>query len=105
MDLNELAHQCYNDNKAWFPEKADDLRHHVLGLAGESGEVANIVKKLDRGSTTLEEVRKELAEELIDVIIYTLSAVAIIGVDPNAIWELKRAKNKRRFAKVVEEKS
>lgn len=99
MDLNDLAHQCYSDNKAWFPEKANDLVHHVLGLSGESGEVANIVKKLDRGTITLDEVRKDLAEELIDVMIYTLSAIAILGVDPNAVWDIKRAKNKQRFNK------
>jgi NTP pyrophosphatase (non-canonical NTP hydrolase) len=97
MDLNELAHQAFGDSRRWFPERATDLRHHILGLAGESGEVANLVKKLDRGDVTLDDIRKDLAEELTDVLIYTLNAFAIIGVDPNKVWDIKRAKNIRRF--------
>lgn len=101
MDLNDLAHQVYKDNKKWFPDKADDLRHHALGLAGEAGEVANWVKKIDRGTHSLEDlgVRKEIGEELVDVMIYALSAMAIIGVDPVALWDIKRAKNNNRFTK------
>jgi NTP pyrophosphatase (non-canonical NTP hydrolase) len=101
VNLTDLAHQCFEDNKKWFPDKATDLRHHALGLAGEAGEVANWVKKVDRGTHSLDDpgVRKEIGEEAVDVMIYALSVMAILGVDPVALWDLKRAKNKRRFTK------
>jgi NTP pyrophosphatase (non-canonical NTP hydrolase) len=102
MDLNDLAHQAHRDSRQWFPANAADLKHHVLGLAGEAGEVANIVKKLDRGDMTLEDVRKDLAEEATDVLIYALNIFAIIGVDPIAMWDIKRAKNMLRFEKSSE---
>jgi NTP pyrophosphatase (non-canonical NTP hydrolase) len=49
----------------------------VLGLVGESGEVADKVKKLQRnnGGTMSEEERQELLKELGDVLWY-LSAIA-----------------------------
>jgi NTP pyrophosphatase (non-canonical NTP hydrolase) len=97
MDLNDLAHQAHRDSKQWFPANAADLKHHTLGLAGEAGEVANIVKKLDRGDVSLDDVRKDLAEEVTDVLIYAMNIFALIGVDPNVMWDLKRAKNKKRF--------
>lgn len=99
MDFSEYARQAHNDSKQWFPEHATDLRHHVLGLAGESGEVANLVKKLDRGDVDLDDIRKELAKELVDVLIYTLNACAIIGVNPDKVWDIKRAENTKRFTK------
>lgn len=99
MNLRDLAHQAHKDSKVWFPANADDLLHHVLGLCGEAGEVANIVKKMDRGDGNLESVRKDLAEETVDVMIYCMNVFAILGIDPVAMWDLKRAKNKARFAK------
>lgn len=97
MDLSEYAHQAHRDSKQWFPDRASDLRHHILGLAGESGEVANLVKKLDRGDVNLDDIRKELAKELVDVLIYTFNAFAIIGVNPDKVWDIKRAENINRF--------
>lgn len=37
---------------------------------GELGEAANIIKKIERGDYTLEEKRRELADELADVLCY-----------------------------------
>jgi NTP pyrophosphatase (non-canonical NTP hydrolase) len=101
MNLTDLAHQCYADNKAWFPEKANDLVHHALGLAGEAGEVANWIKKIDRGTHSLDagKVRKEIGEEVVDVLIYALSLCAILGINPDEMWKVKRAFNQKRFGK------
>lgn len=101
MNLTDLAHQCFADSKAWFPEKATDLVHQSLGLAGEAGEVANWAKKIDRGTTSLDDegVRKAMGEEVIDVLIYALSLCAILGINPDEMWKLKRAKNQQRFGK------
>lgn len=101
MNLTDLAHQCHNDSKTWFPENADDITHHALGLGGEVGEVLNWIKKLDRGDFDLDDegIRKEIGEEVIDVLIYALNMCALLGINPDKMYELKRAKNIRRFDK------
>ena len=50
-------------------------------LAGELGESANLIKKIERGDFTLLEIQEELAKELADVQCY-LSILAIrAGID------------------------
>jgi len=46
VTLNELAIQCHEDVEKWFPDLAWNLPHQALGLCGEAGELANLVKKL-----------------------------------------------------------
>lgn len=96
-DLARLIQQCRSDTRRWFPEKVDDINHQALGLGGEVGEVLNLLKKVDRGDMPLEEVRKHLSEELVDVMIYLFTIFGILGVDPTTVYELKRAHNERRF--------
>lgn len=96
-DLKAYAHQCLIDTKRWFPEIADNLNHHALSLAGEVGEFCNLLKKVERGDCTFEEARAELAEEGIDVFIYLANIFALLGVDPDKVYAIKRAKNERRF--------
>lgn len=48
---------------------------------GELGEAANIVKKIERGDFTLEEVRDRLASELADVVTYLDIYAAQAGID------------------------
>src|SRR3954453_1922266 len=78
-----LARQAHEDSKRWFPDTADDLGHHILGLCGEAGEVANLSKKLQRGSLNLHDAdtRFQLMMEITDVQTYTLSASGLLGLD------------------------
>lgn len=92
-----LAQQCHNDSKVWFPEQTNDLGFMALALAGEVGELCNIVKKVERGSVALDDVRAELAEEAADVLTYLLNVFALTGTNPDKMYALKRAKNIRRF--------
>lgn len=50
-------------------------------VAGEVGEAANIIKKIERGDLTEEEARPLLAKELADVQIYLDLLAARAGVD------------------------
>jgi len=112
--LNQLQRQCVHDSKRWFPtaipidspEQADQIKalmHHTLSLCGEAGEVANIVKKIDRGSLDFaaEITQHDLAEELTDVFIYVLNLAGILGIDLLAQYMAKRNKNIARFEKKV----
>lgn len=41
-----------------------------LAIAGEAGELCNLVKKVERGDFTLESVRQQVLEEVADVMTY-----------------------------------
>jgi NTP pyrophosphatase (non-canonical NTP hydrolase) len=62
---------------ALYPNRFNNLEYPTLGLTGEAGEVANIVKKIQRdfdGELT-DEIREKLKDELGDVLWY-ISACA-----------------------------
>lgn len=86
---------------AWSsPITSDDLRpllHNVLSLTGEAGEVANLVKKFDRGDFDFERLLDEIPRELADVVIYVFKIAYQSGIDlEKAILE-KMASNEIRF--------
>jgi NTP pyrophosphatase (non-canonical NTP hydrolase) len=109
--LNQLRDQCARDSMNWFPEamslqgeegeKEHHLIHHTLSLCGEAGELANLVKKVDRGTLKLdaEIVQFDLADELTDVFIYVLNVAALLRVDLLHHYIAKRNKNIERFGK------
>lgn len=91
--------QALADSKRWFPERSKSLLHHAVGLAGETGEVCNIIKKADRGDIDLHESihRHKLAMELTDTYIYLLCLAGLLGVDLSKAYDVKRVENERRF--------
>jgi NTP pyrophosphatase (non-canonical NTP hydrolase) len=106
MRLAILAQQMLEDSMRWFGESVCNLNHVTLGLCGESGELANLIKKLDRGDfeKAIAEaggmpafLRHELAMEAVDVLIYTLLVLRLLGVDPDAAYQVKRQENEQRF--------
>lgn len=62
---------------ALYPNRLKNIEYPTLGLAGEAGEVANIVKKIQRdfGGEITDEIRAKLKDELGDVLWY-ISACA-----------------------------
>lgn len=97
--LVSLRDQCVRDSNIWFPGQSQTLMHHTLALCGEVGELANIVKKIDRGSLTLESeiVRHDLESETADVLIYLLNVFGLLEVDPLKAYMTKRTFNDKRF--------
>lgn len=95
----DLSSQCLDDSKRWFPSAAPSIVHHCLGLAGETGEFIDIVKKIDRGSIDSKDaaVKRNLAMELTDVFIYVLNLAGLMGIDLEKTYQLKRAENEKRF--------
>jgi len=109
--LDMLIKQCQKDSKEWFPKAADTtstnpeerrraIVHHALALAGEAGEVADWVKKLDRGSydITSEIFQRSVKEEIVDVFIYVLNLAGAFEMDLLKAYLTKREKNVQRFA-------
>lgn len=105
--IHELSAAMRTDSRKWFPDlhgsSWDLIVAYTLGLAGETGEVANIIKKLNRGKlgrtkTSDNKASDTLGEELADVLTYLLLLAAELNIDLEAEWERKRAKNNQRWS-------
>ena len=67
----------------------------ALGLAGEAGEFANMVKKLTAHGHEIS--KDELAEELGDVMWYVAEAASACGLSLNEIGQMNVNKLKARY--------
>jgi NTP pyrophosphatase (non-canonical NTP hydrolase) len=79
---------------------ADDLHpllHNVVSLSGEVGEIANLVKKLDRGDLSFQTLMAALPGELADVFIYVMKIAYQSGIDLEDAVLAKIADNEARF--------
>jgi NTP pyrophosphatase (non-canonical NTP hydrolase) len=97
--LHFLMNQANGDSLRWFPN-AMNVPFLALALGGEVGEVQNIVKKVMRGSTTIDEVKEHLAVEIVDVLIYLVNLMGceeFKDVNWMDVWYEKRAFNEERF--------
>lgn len=67
---------------AIYPDRGSNLIYPVLGLCGESGEVAEKVKKLlrDEGGEMTVEARDAIKKELGDVLWYVIAVANELGV-------------------------
>jgi Predicted pyrophosphatase len=76
----------------------DKLSHIALGLTGEAGEVADIVKKSQYKGRTLD--RGHMIEELGDVFWYWTAAVDFLGFDIEALAFSNIVKLEQRHPKL-----
>lgn len=101
-DLTEMQEAAHAQSRRWFPElhrdKKTEVVHFALGLAGEVGEVVNIVKKWHRGDyVSIIELEAQVGDELADVQIYLMDLAQALGVDLAEEVELKTEFNEKRF--------
>ena len=75
--------------------KADHLLNGVLGLVGESGEIADLVKKnrMQGHEMSIEHLAKELG----DVCWYIAETASAIGCDLETIMRMNIEKLKKRY--------
>lgn len=99
--LTVLTEEAYQDTLDWFPDTAT-LPFMTLSLAGETGELANLVKKLWRGTETYNELKVRLEGELTDVFIYVLVLAKLLDMDLEEAYYAARARNEERFAGVID---
>ena len=64
-----------------------ELMAQILGLVGESGEVAEKVKKLirDRNGELTDEIKAELLKELGDILWYVNAVAELLGSDISSV--------------------
>lgn len=99
--VGQLGHQMRRDSERWFPRwHSPDLGMpliiaYTLGLAGEVGEVANLVKKTARDGVAPD--GEGLGAELADCLTYLLLLADEAGVDIVHEYRLKRLRNEQRW--------
>ena len=75
-------YQSEASQTALYPRRLSNLEYPTLGLAGEAGEVANIVKKIQRDNNGVltDETRAKLKDELGDVLWYISACADELGL-------------------------
>lgn len=91
-------YQSAASRTALYPNRLDNLEYPTLGLAGEAGEVANIVKKIqrDHGGEINDEIRARLKDELGDVLWYISACADELGLSLEEIAEFNVGKLAKR---------
>ena len=87
LEMQRKLQEKYKEK--WEPLSPESARHSLLWMVGEIGEVIDIVKK--RGGTKASadaEIRKDLVEELTDVLMYYNDILLCFGITAD---ELKQA--------------
>ena len=84
-------------------DELKDIMHWVLGIAGESGEIAEKVKKIirDQNGEFSEHDKTELAKEIGDVLWYLATLAHQLGVSFDDVAESNIAKLKSRHERGV----
>jgi len=94
--LNKVINDVVEfDKKYGIYEEEDaptlpNLFYNSLGIAGESGEVVDVVKKIWRDGDSPQK-REDLEEELCDLLIYIAKMVVIGEIDIEKAWDKKQA--------------
>ncbi|CAA9421854.1 MAG: predicted 12.5Kd protein [uncultured Pyrinomonadaceae bacterium] len=80
--MNFKEYQSKASATALYPKRLSNLEYPTLGLAGEAGEVANIVKKIQRdfGGAITDGIRGKLKDELGDVLWYISACADELGL-------------------------
>lgn len=93
----------HSSNFKWSEKITQDnietLEYLLLCMVGEFGEASNLVKKIVRGDYNLNEVKEELAEEVIDMFIYVIKLIYQLDIDVEKVYLKKLKKNEQRFKK------
>ena len=96
--MNFEEYQSEASQTALYPRRMSNLEYPTLGLTGEAGEVANIVKKIqrDHGGVINDEIRTKLKDELGDVLWYISACADELGITLTQIAEYNVAKLAKR---------
>ena len=93
MTLNDYQHFAART----INRLCDNLTNTALGLAGEAGEVADLIKKVTCQGHDLEELRPRILEELGDVAWYVALGCTTLGVSLEDVLAANIAKLERRY--------
>lgn len=99
--MNFEDYQTEASATALYPRRMNNLEYPTLGLAGEAGEVANIVKKIqrDHGGVLNDEIRSKLKDELGDVLWYISACADELGLTLDEIAAFNVGKLAKRHGR------
>jgi len=91
-------YQKISRETAIYPNKDNDFIYPTLGLVGETGEIAEKIKKVlrDKKGVIDEETQKEISKELGDVLWYLAQLATEAGLSLEEIVSLNIEKLKSR---------
>lgn len=93
-------YQKQSRETAIYPNLDDNFIYPTLGLVGESGEIAEKIKKIlrDKGGEINDESRKEIAKELGDVLWYLsqLSSELKLSLDDVALMNIEKLSSRKK---------
>ncbi len=94
-------YQSEASKTALYPRRLSNLEYPTLGLAGEAGEVANIVKKIqrDHAGVITDETRGKLLDELGDVLWYISACADELGLTLTEVAEYNVDKLMKRHGR------
>lgn len=99
--LSFIEYQSASRKTAIYPRKGKNFIYPTLGLSGETGEIAEKIKKIlrDNKGVVDDDSRKELSKELGDVLWYMANLAVELGLNLEEIARenlSKLASRKRR---------
>jgi NTP pyrophosphatase (non-canonical NTP hydrolase) len=99
--MNFEDYQSEASQTAHYPRRMSNLEYPTLGLTGEAGEVANIVKKIqrDHNGVLTDETRNKLKDELGDVLWYISACADELGLTLGEIAEYNVSKLAKRHGR------
>ncbi|MBP9664153.1 MAG: nucleoside triphosphate pyrophosphohydrolase family protein [Pyrinomonadaceae bacterium] len=99
--MNFAEYQSEASQTAHYPKRMSNLEYPTLGLAGEAGEVANIVKKIQRDHAGVinDDIRGQLKDELGDVLWYISACADELGLTLEEIAEYNVNKLAKRHGR------
>lgn len=102
MDFNE--YQKISRKTAIYPQKGKNFVYPVLGLVGESGEVAEKIKKILRDNKGIikEEQKEEIKKELGDVLWYISQVATELDLPLNEIasFNIEKIQSRHKRKKI-----
>jgi len=96
MNIND--YQSEAKKTARYPNMGDNIFYPTLGLAGEAGEVANKVKKIQRDKNNIidEDMKQKIVEELGDALWYLAQIATELNVSLEDVAQINLEKLQSR---------
>lgn len=99
--LRAIQSREARDSTHYFPNHEQGVAYLAVALAGEVGEICNVVKKYERGDFDMQILREELRGELPDVLIYLVMLAAHLDLDLQEAYVAKKEYNNARYKRTV----
>lgn len=101
--MNFQEYQEQSRKTAVYPNVGDNVVYPVLGIAGESGEVAEKVKKIlrEKNGVVEEGSKQEIAKELGDLLWYMSQLATELGISFDEVAQKNIMKTQSRMERGV----